>query len=356
MELFKYLEKGQDLSDALEIYDMVYSSRIISRAKKEYHGKVDTQDALDDVFHHVYTRYKSHIGRVENFTNRTMSTIDKSKYENEVANSEAIERKMDKAQYGERNLVGELPTTRRSKYEMIVDKVEKSTDAMDCMDEIEESFVENLEYFVTGGQKITKGMPDSLLVEYELDTIQQAIQLLYQKHKEEIESFISLKQDANMRAVNPACLNLPFDNTIDVLNTLDRITIVSRKQGYHAKNLYSLDVNKFVQTVWKTFYETGKARIKGKKNYYLTLSGLVLKGDKEIKDYLEAELITALTSTLRLKVVRYVKGKQIIYSSTKTAIPNSKITIFGKQLKLNFQRQTVKEVLLETSPFDRKGV
>lgn len=354
MELFRYLDKGQSLSDALDIYDMVYSPRMMLRAQKEYGRKVDQLDVINDVFHQVYTRYSSKKGRVENFTNATLSTIDKSKYEFEVGNSESIERKMDKAQYVNSRLVGELPSIRKSNYEIINDPVEKSKDLGDCIGVIEEPFIHNLGYFLTGEGKPNHIMPVSILEEYELDTIVESVEYLKNRYGKSLQIFVEMEEQANMKAGNPDCVEIPEDNTVELQAMYSDCAIITREQGYHAKNMFKVNVERLMNIIWKTFYAQGKGYIKGRKEYYLTLSGKIVGDEQSARDHVEVELIEALTGYTRYKVLDYKPTESIIFSTTKVIPRKVVLPIFGKELRIPLERIVVKEVSTEKNAFGKQ--
>lgn len=353
MELFRYLDKGQGLVDALEIYDMVYSQRMMIRAHKEYGGKVDPLDVINDVFHQVYTRYSSKKGRVENFTNATLSTIDKSKYEYEVANSESIERKMDKAQYGDSRLIGELPSIRRSNYEIINDPVEKSNDLGYCIPVIEELFMQNLSYFYNGESKPIKQIPQDILEEYELETIVEAVEYLKKKHGKELQTFLEMQKKATMRAGNPECVIVPEDETVNLRSIISDCILVTREQGYHTKNMFMVDIKKLMDIIWETFYRQDKGHIKGTKEYFLTLSGMVVTDEQTARDHVEVELIEELIGYTRYKVLDYKPTKYIIFSTTKVIPRKVVLPIFGRNLGILLERVVVKEVSNQKKPFER---
>lgn len=351
MELFRYLDKGQDLSDALDIYDMVYSPRMMWRAHKEYGRKVDQLDVINDVFHQVYTRYSSKKGRVENFTNATLSTIDKSKYEFEVGNSESIERKMDKAQYGNSRLVGELPSIRKSNYEIVNDPVEKSKDLGDCIGVIEEPFMHNIGYFLTGEGKPNHIMPASILEEYELDTIVDSVEYLKNKYGKNLQTFMEMEEKATLKAGNPDCVEIHGDSTVELRSICADCAVITREQGYHAKNMFRVDIERLMNIIWRTFYAQGKGYIKGRKEYYLTLSGRIVEDEQSARDHVEVELIEALTGYTRYKVLDYEPTKYIIFSTTKVIPRKVVLPIFGKELRINLERLVAKEVQTDKKPF-----
>ena len=349
MELFRYLKKGQELEDALEIYDTVFHSRTRARASTVYSKKVAQSDVLDDVLQHALTRFDPKLGRVENFVNKTLSTVDKSKYEFEVPNSEAIERKMNKAQKGVSGTVGELPTARRSNYELIPDKSPLSENVEACMDMLGQEFFRNLETFMSTDMKRVHGIESDILEDFDFETVNLATQLLLQKYQTQIHEYLELKDKAKLARITPSHLCLSMESTVKFVGYHNDIVMIMRQQGYHSKDLYKIDVKTLTNLIVKTYYNRGKGMIKAQGQYFLTLSGDTVDSMEEAIKQIEAEIVYTILNRNGVKVVHYEPQGYIILSTTKKTPPKIAVNIFGKELPIQVKRVAVKEILTKTT-------
>lgn len=356
MELFKYLDRGHSLAIMDEIYTTIYSAKgmtndirgifspkMYRRAIKEYNNKLHAVDVMDDVGFHILTRYDSESGKVENFTNSIMSTIDKSKHEFEVANNDTIELKMEKAQYGESTLVGELPATKKSNYEILVERVEQSTNIKDCEMDIEECIVENYPYLKTGNKKLVKELTGEVLEAYSLETIQLTINYILHEMGEDMERVFNLQESANIRSVIKENLTFTPEDTVKVYSKIYETILLERKAGCHAKNIYKVDIQEYMDIIRKSFITSYKAVIKGMvKSYYLTLSGYLCNNEQEALERIEAEFVNYLLEKTRYKVIEYKHGQSILFSTTNSSCKYIDMSVYGYDLRVKFLKVPTK--------------
>lgn len=341
------MQKGRPLAEQIEIHKTLNSPKVIARAKSEYYKKVYYADVLDDLTEHVMLRYNRDYGPLENFVNKTLSTIDKSKHEKEVGITENVELKFEKMQITDGKAFGELPTQSRSNSEILTDYADflQSSNLEDCIKDFERVFITNYMFFKTANQKHRKAYPHDLLELYDLLTIKDAIRVMEELYKEDLNKFYTFKEKAQIKEINGDFLEIVCDPTIIDDRKINQINLVKRMQGCHAKNLFVVDVKDLINRINKLYYRKGLGYMKTTNNeYFLSVSGKIMYSQESVMDQNAMEIVNNILTKSKLKPFDYTSDGRLILSTTKNTVNDIEVNIFGENVILRPRPVPIKEV------------
>lgn len=136
------------------------------------------------------------------------------------------------------------------------------------------------------------------------------------------------------------------DKGLEYKGCLNDIVMVKRSKGSHTKRLYRLAIDDVIDSLMYLFYcdeEYGKLVIEGIV-VYTSIAGCIIVGEDNLKEQLENEIVGSILSRTSLRVVNYIKGKEILFSSTQDHQHNVVLPMFGKDVSIGFERLVCKEV------------
>lgn len=332
MKVFNYLSSGKGIQETYEIYKAV-------RALKNYAMSIygsGWEDALDASFFHILEKYDPSKGDLENYTIRVVKTIRLNKNKKEVADDDQTMIGLDlkSAKEYDKNEID------------LVFEDNISDDMTYCLRDMLSLFLKDYKFFVSQNIKDRKMDYSGLFKKYSVEVIGETKRYLTSKYKEEVEKFVEFAKNSNIRKFNAQRYEKSIDGSAEYVNEINGIVILKRKRSSHSRSLYKVPLRDVINNLLELYYgcdECGVLCIEGI-TAYLTLSGNVVDSIEDLKDELELELIGSLLSRTSLKVVRYAKGDEIIFSRTKDNQYDVVFSVFDSNFTVSFDRVVAKEV------------
>lgn len=331
MKLFKYLS-GKSIKETYDIFkavsDLKYNA--ISKYKNNW------EEALDEAFFHIMENYDSSKGELKHYATKVVGTIFLNKDKKEIADGEKTEIGLD------------LLTAKEyiNSPEESFDENTKSNDINDCIKDMVHLFVKDFKFFTSSNSKHRKMNYTELFRNYSLDSISRARDYLLNKYKDGVEQFVNLSKSTSIRSFDENRYLKSIDSSIEYVDSLNDIVIIRRKQGSHIKKIYKIDLSSIIDRMIEVFYSDGncgKITIEGV-SIYLSLSGKIMNSIEHLKNSLESELVGSILSRTSLKVLRYERGSEILFSSTKDTQYDVVLPLFGRNISIGFERVVIKEV------------
>ena len=332
MRFFKYLHT----KSPKELYDIFMTVQGLKKYAYSKYGE-RWEDAVDASYEHIIKNYDPNKGDLKNYAIMVVGTIWLNSNKNELANDEQTKISLD---------VNTAKEYINSPLDETLEESFKSVDLNSCIKDMVSFFVKDYKFFSTLNAKYRKMDYSELADRYSSESLVNAMKFLHDNYAERIESFVAYSKVSSIRNFNEDRYLKSLDGSLEYRGSLNDIIMLRRKQGSHIKKVYKVSIEENIDSIIRLFYsdtDYGKMVISDIP-IYISLSGKILDTEKDLKHYLEKELVGSLLSRTSLKVLHYERGNEILLSSTKDTQYDVVLPLFGKNFSVMFERVVVKEV------------
>lgn len=331
MKLFKYLDDKKSLAETYRIYKAVQDLKpyAISKYKSWW------EDALDEAFFHILENYDSSKGDLENYATRVVGTIFLNRTRKEVASNETTLLTLDLQEADNFDVPEEVSHDDN-----------KSSDLSQCIFDTIPYFVKDFKFFVSSNTKDRRLNYSKLVNKYTYYTINSAKEFLLGKYSDDILRLVQISKSIPLKSFSDDRYLKSTDSGLTYKGSLNGIAIVERCKGSHSKKIYRLDIKNLKDLLVDLFYDVdgcGRVSVEGI-DVYVSISGNIVVGKDSLMSTLESELVGSVLSRTSLKVVNYLKGDELLLSSTRDNQGDISIPMFGKDIIVGFDRVVSKEV------------
>lgn len=331
MRVFQYLDSGKGISDMYAIYCEVQKLKPYAIALY----KTWWEDALDAAYFHILENYDADKGSLENYATKVVSTICLNRYRKEVASSDQTIltldlQKVDEFGIPEEVLMGE----------------DRGSDIRACIIDLIPYFIKDFKFFVSSSVKDRKLNYKYIFNKYSCSVVEEAKDILVNFYAKKLAVMIAYSKSVTLKNFSDDRYTKSFDSGLKYKCELNNIVIVERFKGSHAKKLFRFHIKEYVDYLVERFYLLeGKSKvcIEGI-DIYVTISGMIVVGIDNLRASLECELVGSILSRSSLKVIRYDKGEEILFSNTKDEQSDILLPMFGSDITIGFERVVSKEV------------
>ena len=223
---------------------------------------------------------------------------------------------------------------------------EKGTDFDKCLVEMVNLLVDDFKFFASFFTKDRKGDYSKLFAKYSADTIKSVQEYLVNTYKEDLARLFNFSKNTSIKDFKEDRYLGSLDKGLTFNGIINDIVVIKRERGYHCKKIFKINLGEVISDIVRLFYTDtcfGKSLIENVP-VYVSLSGKIVHDKDELMNLLERELVGSLLSRTPLKVVNYIKGSELLLSSTKDTQHDIQLPMFGKVFIISFERMAVKEV------------
>lgn len=337
MDYFKYVSNKSTV-DSLEIYQMVLKYENL--AKKKFKGHYE--DALDDAYFHILDHYDSSKGSLESYVHRIVGTIYMNKFsreKNREVNSDDLF--LDFEAYKQSS---ELDDTTNPIVIVEENDIEYSEVLDSCVRYLLPYFIKDYELFKSRDGSLRKVSYKGLFDKYSASVINDAVTLLSDKYYEDAKYISTLSKSCHVRNFTSDRYKSSIDKTISYICRIGDIVKCKSLGVKRKKYAYLLDVDDLLRKVFMMFYSSEGVgiRIIYGENVYCSLSGQIFFNKKELLEALERELVGSILSRkTNLKVLKYDRGNDIIFSSTNENEPRVILNMFNTGVYVPLSKLTM---------------
>ena len=336
MRYFAYCSVNQSVVTTYDIFDTVRS--LSAYAKTIY--KSHWEEALDNALFHILNNYNEESGDLLHYATRVVGTILLNKYSKEVTHEIALENGMESKSIADGD--SDLAEGYVNKQEVLA-----RSNVKECVKLMVPKFVGDFSLFQTGKSNKRNHSYSDIFEKFDLDTIKESKDYLVNEYEGTILRLKDTASKCTIRKISEMRIDKAKDDTIDYQSMINDIVIYRKWKNQHTKLFYMVDIKETLTKILKQMYETDTGYfnhvIIEDHDVYVSLSGDIVVGEKNLLDTLEFELLcTLIKSVVSFKIVDHIKGEKLLLSSSKEVPDTFTLESFGTSIDIDLQQKTSK--------------
>lgn len=331
MKYYNYIQQS-DTTFAYRVYLAIAKCKKLAIAKY----KSNWEDALDTAYFHVLDNFDDSKGDLDNYAMSIVSTIYLNKFSKEVTSDLVISIESDKS------ALEDSKTTNPYDYLFLEEEdIEYSTELENCIQYLLPYFIKDYELFYSKDASTRKLKYKGLFERFTPKVIMEAVNKLTEGYYDEVKYLNTLSKSCHARDYDTNRYKNSLDKTVSYVGRIGDIVKCKYVSKKRRKCIYLLDIEDILSRVYTMFYdEDGIARrVIYEEVVYCTLSGKLVCSKQELYEVLEREIIGKLLALrTNLKVLHYVRGAELLVTSTQDSEPSIILNMFKAGIYLPFKR------------------
>ena len=337
MKYYKYI-RTSDVDLTYRIHKAVQDCKPLALAKY----RSNWEDALDDAYFHILEHYDESQGSLEHYAMRIVNTIYMNKYSREVGSETVYD--IESTKYA---MEKDEETNPFNNIALEEEDIEYSTELKRCIRYLLPYFIKDYELFYSKDGSTRKMNYKGLLDMFPAKMILEAMDVLVQGYYEEAKYLANLSKNCHVRNFDADRYKNSMDKTLSYVGKIGDIIKCKSISKRRKKYAYVLDIEDFLEKLYEMFFsdEGIASRVIYEDIVYCSFSGQLVCDKRELLGLLEKELIGSLLSLrTNFKVLNYVRGKELILSSTSGDEPVVILSLFKTGIYVPLTRMIIGRV------------
>lgn len=312
------------------------------------------QDALDAAFFHIIKHFDFTVSeddeedlseKLYRYSTKVVGTILLGKYNHEIEHEISLINGIDQRSMNEESKMNPLSILIEG------EELDQSQNLSDCIKYLTPYFIKDFKFFKTKRSDQRKLKYTGLFEKYSSDIIMQSMKYLVDNYSNIMEDMYSKISKSRYRMFSEDRYKKNLDSAVcykGYVNDTLIYSTTSRVKGN--KSFYFFNIKDTISDMIKEYYSDSNSVNSGKYTIedtvaYISLSGVIVFTESELRTLLEYELIGAILAKIsHLKVVVYEKGKSMILSSPKDNECGLICNIFSTNYHTYFKRLVSKRL------------